>query len=328
MSEESILTNEETAGIYDVIVIGGGPAGLSAAIYTSRSGLRTIVIDKNPSAGALGSAHKIENYPGMASPLSGGDLLAVFREQAESFGAEIIKDQVMGVDFESDPKEVFTNSGSFHAKTVIIATGSMGRKPSLEGEERLRGRGVSYCATCDAPFYKNREVAVAGELAQIVEEIDHISKFAKRVHIITPSRSATSEEDEILGRHPNIELRLGCNMKEIRGSEKVESILISCAHGAEEEIPIEGIFIYLRGNQPVVDYLYGAVEMTDGCIISNSRDMSTSVKGVYAVGDVTCKKIRQVVVSASEGCIAALSAEQYIYQRDRVRTQWSTTGKA
>ncbi|OHD71437.1 MAG: hypothetical protein A2W19_10400 [Spirochaetes bacterium RBG_16_49_21] len=313
--------------MYDVIIIGGGPAGLSAAIYSSRAGLSTLVIDKSPNAGALGSAHKIENYPGMATPVSGSELLSLFRKQAESFGTSIIKEQVIGVNFESDPKEIFTNQDTFRAKAVIIATGSMGRNPSLPGEEKFRGRGVSYCATCDAPFYKHREVAAAGELPEIIEEINQIAKFAKRVFIISRSKNLTREQEEIVTRHPHVELKLGCSVKEIRGSENVTALLTADPSGAPEEIPVDGIFIYLRGNQPVVDFLYGAVDMTDGCIMLNDHGMSTSVKGVFAVGDVTCKKIRQVVVAASEGCIAALSAEQYINQRERVRSQWST-GKA
>ncbi len=323
MSNESDSKDNQTNAVYDVIIIGGGPAGMSAAIYTSRSMLRVLVIDKNPSAGALASAHKIENYPGIPSAIPGSELLSIMRGQAESFGAKIVKGLVSGVNFESEPKEIYTNEDTFLAKSVIIATGSMGRKPSIPGEEEFRGRGVGYCATCDAAFYKNLDVAAAGELSEIVEEIDLIAKFSKRVIVVTRNKSISPEQAEILNRHTNVELRLGFNVREISGAESVVGIKIADSSGKVEEIPVRGVFIYLRGNQPIVDFLYGAVEMTDGCIVLNSVDMSTSIKGVFAIGDVTCRKIRQAVISASEGCIAGLSAEQYLNKRERARSQWS-----
>jgi len=323
MSSESAQNDYKPNKIYDVVIIGGGPAGLSAAIYASRSMLNTLVIDKNPNAGALALAHKIENYPGIPSAIPGIELLSILRKQAESFGTRIIKGMASGVNFEIEPKEIYTNEDTYSAKTVIIATGSMGRKPSIPGEEQFRGLGVSYCATCDAAFYKNQDVASAGELPDIIEEIDLIAKFARKVYIITRNKSLKQEEAEIFKRHPHIEVKLGCSVKEIRGSENVSSLVVADASGKEETLPARGVFIYLRGSQPVVDFLYGALKMEDGCILLNSKDMSTSVKGVFAIGDVTCRKIRQVVVSASEGCIAALSAEQFINRRERARSQWS-----
>jgi thioredoxin reductase (NADPH) len=318
------MKNDQPTTVYDVIIIGGGPAGMSAAIYTSRSMLSTLVIDKNPNAGALATAHKIENYPGIPSGIPGSELLSIIRGQAESFGTKIVKGLVSGVNFESEPKEIYTNEDTFLAKSVIIATGSMGRKPTIAGEEKFRGRGVGYCATCDAAFYKDLDVAAAGELAEIVEEIDLIAKFARRVIVVARTKSIKPEEADILSRHPNIELRLGFNVKEIKGTENVTGLVIADPSGKDEEdIPAHGVFIYLRGNQPIVDFLYGAIEMKDGCIVLNNTDMSTSVKGVFAIGDVTCRKIRQAVISASEGCIAGLSAEQYLNRRERVRSQWS-----
>jgi thioredoxin reductase (NADPH) len=328
MSGNVSTQNEKPENTYDVIIIGGGPAGLSAAIYAARSRLDTLVIDKNPSAGALGSAHKIANYPGIPTAIPGIELLSIFRSQAESFGARIIKAQVAGVNFEADQKEIYTNDEVFTGKTVIIASGSIGRTPSLAGEEKFRGRGVSYCATCDAAFYKDHVVVMAGELDEIGEEIDAIARFVKKIYIITRNKNLTKAEADVFERHPGVELKLGHHIKEIQGNDKVSGVVISDSTGNSMTIQATGVFIYLRGNQPVVDYLYGAVQLNDGCILLSDKDMSTSVKGVFAAGDVTCKKIRQVVVASSEGCIAALSAEQYINKRERARSQWSQSEKS
>ena len=152
-----------TDTLYDVIIIGGGPAGLSAAQYAARSGMKTIVLDKSSTAGALAFTSKIENYPGLPDPISGKDLLDIFRKQATAFGAEYQEQQVVGVKLDDEIKEVFTMNGSFRGKSVIIATGSMGRKPTIKGEAEFLGRGVSYCAVCDAAFYRGKTVCVVGD---------------------------------------------------------------------------------------------------------------------------------------------------------------------
>jgi thioredoxin reductase (NADPH) len=310
------LTSEE----YDVIIIGGGPAGLSAALYAARSQLKTIVLDKNPTAGALGSTDNIENYPGVPQKMKGSELLSMFREQAQKFGASIEQAQVMGVNFEKDIKEVMTSDKMYSGKTVIIATGSMGRKSTIKGEAEFTGRGVSYCAACDAPFFTGMDVAVIGDIDEILEEIDSIAKFARTIYVI-PRKRVTPEQDEILNiPHTKV---MNCRVTEIVGTKTVEGIRIT-AEKEEQILNVSGAFIFLHGTNPITDFLYSAVDITDqGCIKVNKEDMSTSVEGVYAVGDVTCRKFRQVVIAAAEGCIAALSADKYINKRKQVRPQWS-----
>jgi len=170
-----------TEELYDVVIIGGGPAGLSAAQYAARSNLRTIVLDKSPSAGALAFTSRIENYPGLPAPVSGKELLDIFRKQAIGFGAEYVETQVVGVKLEDEAKEVITMDRTYKGKSLIIATGAMGRKPGIKGEKEFLGKGVSYCAICDAAFYKNMTVSVVGDSEEAVKEAEVLTRFAKTV---------------------------------------------------------------------------------------------------------------------------------------------------
>lgn len=304
---------------YDVIIIGGGPAGLSAALYAARGALKTIVLDKNPAAGALGSTDKIENYPGV-NRTKGADLLSLFFQQAKSFGASRVQTQVVGVDFSQDEKQVITAEKVYTGKTVIIATGAMGRTPTIAGEAAFTGRGVSYCAVCDAPFFKGKKAAVAGNIEEILEELDVVAKFADTVYVIP--RTITPEQAAMVREYTNVTVIPG-RVTEILGTKTVESITIVDTEKNEKTLDVAGVFIFLHGNKPIVDFLYNAVDISEKGCITVDEDMATSVEGVYAAGDVTCKKFRQVVIAAAEGCIAALSADKYINKRKRVRPQWS-----
>lgn len=310
--------------LYDVGIVGGGPGGLSAAIYAARAGLKTLVLDKNPTAGALGITDKIENYPGIPHAIAGKDLVMLFRQQAEHFGATVQQSQVYGVNFQQNPKEILAMEDTYRAKTIIVATGAMGRKPTLPGEAELLGRGVSYCAVCDAAFYKDQEVAVIGELGEVLSELDLITKFASKVYLLLRGKQPTPEQIQALQDYPQVELLLDRHLIEIVGNGVVEGIVV--AEGALEEkvLNVKGVFVYLHGNSPIVDFLANALELTPiGCVKVNKEDMSTSVEGVYAVGDITCKEIRQAVIAAAEGCNAALSADKYLNQRQKARSLWS-----
>jgi thioredoxin reductase (NADPH) len=307
---------------YDVIIIGGGPGGYSAAIYTARSGLSTLVIDKNPAAGALGMTDKIENYPGVAETLTGEELLKIFQTQASGFGAEVIQDKVIGATLGAEDKEVFINNGPIKAKAVIIATGSMGRNPSIKGEIEYTGRGVSYCVTCDAAFYKDKEVAMVGSVDEIMHELPIISRFAKTVHVI-PNKPVEIKKEARLKGEPKVKLWTDTKVKEIHGEGIVQSLTIDNKEKKELSLPVSGAFLFLQGNKPVTDFLYGALKTSEkGCLVVNRMDMSTTVAGVYAVGDVVCSKQRQVVLAAADGCRAALAADQYINNRKQAKVQW------
>jgi len=205
---------------------------------------------------------------------------------------------------------------------MIIGTGSMGRKPGIKGEGEYLGRGVSYCAVCDAAFYRGLKVCVIGNSEEAVKEAGVLSRVAETVYLISPSQKLHVQDHPVL-KAPNVKVLLGYRVNSIEGQQLVEKIRMQDSEDKETELELAGVFVYLHGNKPVVDFLFGAIETKeDGCIPVNSM-METSVPGVFAAGDVTCTEIRQVVVAASQGCIAALSAERYLYKRKKVRMDWA-----
>ena len=308
--------------LYDVIIIGGGPAGLSAAQYAARSGLRTIVLDKSATAGALAFTSKIENYPGLPDPVSGKELLDIFRNQATAFGAEYQAQQVVGVKLDDETKEVYTMNGSFRGKAVIIATGSMGRKPTIKGEAEFVGRGVSYCAVCDAAFYRGATVCVIGDSEEAVKEAGFLTRFADLVYLISPSKRLKVDEDHPALKAGNLRVLKGQTVISIEGDETVEKIRMADSDRKEDELQVSGVFVYLHGSKPVVDFLGNMVELSELECITTNRMMETSQPGVFGAGDVTCTEVRQVVLAAANGCVAALSAEQYVHHKKRHRYDW------
>ncbi len=313
------MQKEDT--IYDVIIIGGGPAGLTAAQYSARAGLRTVVIDKSSSASALSYARIIENYPGVGA-ISGKELLDKFREQAIDFGAEYHEKQVIGVRLEDEVKEVYTMDDTYKGKAVIIATGSMGRKPTIKGEKEFLGRGVSYCAVCDAAFFKGRVVSVLGDSEEALKEAHYLTKFAERVYLVSPFREL-KVADISHYMSENLKIMKGYSVTAIEGSETVERIILKDIEGNQSTLDVSGVFVYLHGSRPVVDFLQGTLELSDDECVMTNKMMETSIPGVFAAGDVTCTEVRQVVIAAAHGCIAALSAEKYITHKKRRRYDWS-----
>jgi len=310
--------------LYDVIIIGGGPAGLTAAQYSARAGLKTIVLDKSRTAGALAYSNRIENYPGVNERLTGSELLERFRDQAVKFGGQYVETQVTGVNFAGDVKEVYGTENSYKGKTVIVATGSMGRKASIQGEEAFLGKGVSYCATCDAAFFKGLAVCVVGDSEEAVRETGVLVKHAKEVSIITPLKEPAVALDTAAFPPDRVRVFTNTRVASIDGSDFVTSVTLkNTGSGEEKQVPMDGVFIYLVGSRPVVDFLGESIPLSDKSCVMTHRSMETSIPGVFAAGDVTCGEVRQVVVASAFGCIAALSAEKFIYNRKRARFDWS-----
>lgn len=308
--------------IYDVIIIGGGPAGLSAAQYSARAKLKAIVLDKSATAGAIAYASLIENYPGLEKPVSGTELLNIFRNQALSFGAEYLESQVIGVSLGGEIKEVYTMDKTFQGKTVIIATGSMGRKTTIKGEAEFLGRGVSYCAICDAAFFKGKKVCVIGDSEEAVKEAGVLTRFAETVYLISPSQKLKVRDDNPNLTIKNLTILSGQSVISIEGDEIVERIRLKGSDGNESNLELSGVFVYLYGSKPIIDFLQDTVEISENECISVNRMMESNIGGVFAAGDVICTEVRQVIVAASNGCIAALSAEKYLFHKKKRRYDW------
>jgi thioredoxin reductase (NADPH) len=310
---------------YDLIIIGGGPAGSTAAIYGARAGLATLVIDKGLMAGALGLTGRIANYPGIPGEVGGAELVQGMRTQAESFGARFLNDKVQGIQPAGEKKTVYANSGTYSAKALVIATGSMGRGQRAPGEERLLGRGVSYCATCDAAFFRGQEVAVAGNNDEAVEEALYMTRFAGRVHLLspTPELNAPDQLKEEIASHAGVTVHPGAVLREVTGTDRVEGIRFSTREGLEQTLAVTGVFIYLQGGRPITDFLQGEIPTGDQGCLTVDREFQTGVPGVYAVGDVLCQHVKQAVVSAAEGAVAAMAAEKYLRRRKQIVVDWA-----
>jgi thioredoxin reductase (NADPH) len=317
--------DETGKDIYDVIIIGGGPAGATAAMYTARADLKTLVLDKGLTAGALGMTSRIANYPGVPGELSGTELLERIRSQAESFGAHFVQDKVLTASLRGEVKEVSGGRDSYHARAVVIATGSMGRTQTVRGEEQLVGRGVSYCATCDGAFFRDQEVAVVGNNDEAVEEALFLTRFARRVHllVVTPDLKTSPELADEVSQHPKVEIHPATRLREVVGEQQVKAVRMAPRGGKEQEIPVAGVFIYLQGGKPITDFVSEQLPTTEAGCLSVDRMMQTSIPGVFAVGDVLCNHLKQAVVAAGEGVVAAMALQRYLSGREKLRPDWS-----
>jgi thioredoxin reductase (NADPH) len=310
---------------YDVIVIGGGPAGATAALYTARAGLRTLVMDKGLAAGALGTTDKIVNYPGVPGPISGAELVRLIRNQATSFGAEFATDKVLRVDLQDDPKQVWVGQGVRQGRALIIATGALGRARRVPGEENLLGRGVSYCATCDGAFFRGQEVAVAGNNDEAVEEALTLTRFASKIHFLSPTSDlrASAELADELTAHSQVILYPATQIGEVVGEGQVEAVRVAPQGEGERIIPVSGVFIYLQGTVPVTDFLEGQLPTDEGGCPIVDENFQTAIPGVFAAGDVLCKHLKQAVIAAAEGALTAAAVDRYLHGREKLRPDWS-----
>lgn len=309
---------------YDLIIIGAGPAGLTAALYGSRAMLKTLIIEKGVEGGQITNTVDLENYPGITA-ITGMDLGQIIRKQAKSFGAEIISDEVIEVDLESKIKSVKTKNAEYESKTIIIASGTKFRPLGFAGESEFAGRGISYCAVCDAAFYQNLDVYVVGGGDSALKEALFIEKFARKVYII--HRRDSLRASKILVDKANasgkIEFIYDTVVEEVKGDKLVEELILK--NVKTEEITIIkkdkepfGIFIF-AGFEPEISLFKDVIELENG-YIKTDEEMRTNIDGVFAAGDIRSKSLRQVVTATADGAIAATNAEKYIesYMKDIV----------
>lgn len=308
----------------DVVIVGGGPAGCTCALYTSRADHKTVLLDKNPTVGALAITSHIANYPGVDRTMSGQALLDMMREQAIAYGTDYRRAQVFMVDVEGEYKMVYTPEATFKARALVLATGAMGRPPSFKGEDTFLGKGVSYCATCDGAFYRDSDVAVVGVNQEAIEEGHFLTKFASTVHWITQSAPRGAESEGFLAK-PNVRHWRKTRMLDIEGDpvKGVTGVRVQQRDAAApEHLPVEGVFIYVAGSKPITDFIEQKVAYKpDGGVLVD-EEMATNVEGVYAIGDIRNTPYKQVVVAASDGCIAAMSIDKYLKGRSQVRVDW------
>ncbi|MGN0006455.1 MAG: thioredoxin-disulfide reductase [Candidatus Gastranaerophilaceae bacterium] len=300
--------------MYDTVILGGGPAGLSAAIYAARGNIKTAIVDITMFGGQPSNYLEIENYPGY--PISGGyDLMEKFEEHADKFGVDKFPMQeIQKIDLLSEPKIIESLDTIFKAKTVIIATGAKATKLGITGEKEFLGRGVSYCAVCDGAFYREKTVAVIGGGNAAVEEAAYLTKFADKVYII--HRRDKFRADKIVQErtfnNPKIELILDSIPLEIKGQNNVEALVIKNVKTNEvSEIKTDGVFPYI-GFTPNVDLINGQMEQNERGFIETDTNLQTSIEGVYAAGDVRNTPLRQVITAAADGALAACSCVKYL----------------
>ena len=299
----------------DVLIIGGGCAGLTAAIYTARASLKTILLDKLEPGGQLATTQEVENYPGFVEPVNGPELMERFLKQAQRFGTEIRSAQVTSLEA-GDPafRLVHTDQGDLRCKAVIVATGADPKTLGVPGEDRLRGRGVSYCATCDAPFFRNKDVAVVGGGNTAVEEGGYVTKFARSVTLIHRRDKLRADpiiQDRAL-KNPKMIFRWDTVVTEVVGDQTVEKALLkNVKTGEASELVVQGCFV-LVGSTPNTGFLRGLCELDDLGFVKVNARKETNVPGIFAAGDCEDSVWRQAVTAAGFGCSAAIAAKQYI----------------
>jgi thioredoxin reductase (NADPH) len=304
------------SAIHDVIVIGSGPAGYTAALYAARAQLKPIVFEGSVTAGgALMNTTDVENFPGFPGGIQGPDLMDAMRKQAERFGAELRAEDVTEVDLTADPKRVIVEGETYLARAVIIATGSRYRELDVPGEKKLSGHGVSWCATCDGFFFREQEIAVVGGGDSAMEEALFLTRFAKAVTVIhrRDELRASKIMQERAFANPKIKFQWNSEVSEILGDTKITGLrLRDTVTGAESELPVCGVFVAI-GHDPRSELFTGQLATdSEGYLIVEQPSTRTAIPGVFACGDVVDHTYRQAVTAAGTGCAAALDAERYL----------------
>ena len=309
---------EET---YDVVIIGGGPAGLTAGIYAGRADLKTVIVEKGLPGGQIAQTEEVENYPGFPEGITGPELANRMAEQARKFGAEIVMDEVTGLEVQEDGFLVKGFEQNYKAKSVIIATGANPKKLGVPGEEKFYGRGVSTCATCDGFFYRDKEVVVVGGGDAAVEEGIYLTKFAKKVTIIhrRDELRANKVAQQRAFANPKIEFLWSHVVTEVLGEDQVTGVRVKNLKTGEEYVyPTDGVFVFI-GSVPNTEFLKGVVELRPDGYIAVRDEIYTSVPGIFAAGDVADPIYKQLATSVGAGTRAAMTAEKWLAEREEVK---------
>lgn len=307
--------------LYDTIIIGSGPAGLTAALYAARAQISTLIIEKEVTGGQVAITHEVENYPGGMAGETGPELIERMEKQARSFGAEFVRDSVTALELEGSEKQVVCKKQTYRAKTVILATGGSPRRIGCPGEREFTGRGVSYCATCDGFFFKDLEIFAIGGGDTAVEESIFLTKFAKKVTIVhrRDKLRAVGLSVQKANDNPKIEYLWDTVVEEIRGDDEVSSIIFkniktneTTEYKADPTDKTFGIFVFV-GFEPVNEIFTKQLTTDESGYVLTDADMRTNIPGVFAAGDVRQKNLRQIVTATADGAIAAMQAEKYIH---------------
>ncbi len=298
--------------MYDIVIIGAGPAGLTAAIYARRATKKVLVLEAKVYGGQIVNTLDIENYP-VEEHISGFDFATKLYNQAKNLGAEIVFEKVTGIEISGEQKKVITDDNVHEARSVIIATGSENRKLGLSNEEQLTGKGVSYCATCDGAFYKNKKVAVVGGGNTALEDALYLSDIASKVYLIHRRSEFKGEGTTVnrLKEKNNVEFVLNHNVTKLNSDGKLESIEVTDIDGATKSIDVDGLFVAV-GRMPKNQAFADLVKLDDAGYIEAGEDCHTNIEGVFAAGDNRTKNMRQLVTATSDGAIAAGEAVKYI----------------
>lgn len=297
---------------YDVIVIGGGIGGATAATHTAQSGYKTLIIDKAIIAGATGSHNRVLVFPAFPEGINGVDLVKRLHRHAEVNGAEFRNGEVNETDLAGTTKKVKTVDGAtFESRSVILATGAMDHPQSIQGEKDLLGKGVCYSAILDAPIYKHQVVAVIGKSAEAVEEALYLSRYAEKIYLIIPSNKLELPDalQDRLHKTPRIEPMFSTSIKKINGSNEVSSVTVLSA-GQEKDIHVKGVFLYTHKGHPISGFVKDSVKLSEsGCVMVN-ESMTTSAPNVYACGDILCGTVQHPLIVSAQGVIAAMSLDK------------------
>lgn len=300
--------------IYDVIILGGGPAGYTAALYAVRAGLTTLVIEKALAGGQMTQTAQIDNYPGFEETIEGFILGGKMQQGAERFGTETVQAEITSVQLDEDIKTIETNIGTFEGKTVIIATGANHRHLGLENETSFIGRGVSYCATCDGMFFRDKTVAVIGGGNSAAVAALMLARIAKKVYLIhrRDTLRATKIYHEQLENDENIEIIWNSGVKDLSGALTLKEITLeNTVTGEETALAVDGMFVSI-GEAPVTELFKDQLQLDDVGYIIADETTKTSIPGVFAAGDVRTKALRQIITAAADGAVAAYHAEDYL----------------